>query len=158
MEIAPASNEPLWVGGGGGGRARSMTGPARLVSYESKVIRTNLLMQKEVRKRKGTIYEGGHPEGPPPMTFVRGSCKMLAANKLYWLLLCVPPALASDQLGLPLGASFTLCCVAILPLAGLLGDATEQVALHTNVQIIPCAASSPPSTMEPPCNHHVTTM
>ena len=30
------------------------------------------------------------------------------------------------------GAIFSLSCIAILPLAALLGDATEQLALHTN--------------------------
>ena len=33
------------------------------------------------------------------------------------------------------GAIFSLACVAILPLAALLGDATEQLALHTNETI-----------------------
>ena len=33
------------------------------------------------------------------------------------------------------GTIFALACVAILPLAALLGDATEQLALHTNETI-----------------------
>eukprot|EP00908_Phaeocystis_cordata_P021411 Transcript_3763.p1 GENE.Transcript_3763~~Transcript_3763.p1 ORF type:complete len:369 (+),score=245.36 Transcript_3763:703-1809(+) len=57
---------------------------------------------------------------------------MFTANKLYFLLVVVPVAAVSPQLGLSDGAIFSLSCIAILPLAALLGDATEQLALHTN--------------------------
>jgi len=55
---------------------------------------------------------------------------MLGKNPLYLLLVLVPPALVAAPLGLSDGAVFALCCGAILPLAGLLGDATEQVCLQ----------------------------
>jgi Ca2+:H+ antiporter len=60
---------------------------------------------------------------------------MLTSKWIYLLLLIVPVALASEKMGLSSGTIFTLCCIAILPLAGLLGDATEQVALHTSEAI-----------------------
>jgi len=64
--------------------------------------------------------------------FVEGTKILMASNKMYLLLLVCPAAAAAPALGWSDGAIFTLCCVAILPLAALLGDATEQVALHTN--------------------------
>ena len=60
---------------------------------------------------------------------------MLSANKLYLLLVLCPVSAASEYLGFSHGAIFSLACVAILPLAALLGDATEQLALHTNETI-----------------------
>jgi len=60
---------------------------------------------------------------------------MFRANKLYVLLALVPVSAASEHLGFSHGAIFALACVAILPLAALLGDATEQLALHTNETI-----------------------
>jgi len=68
----------------------------------------------------------------PPPSFVQGSIDMIKSKPLYWLLLVVPIAFAAAPLGLNPAWVFTLCCIGILPLAGLLGDATEQVALHTN--------------------------
>ena len=70
------------------------------------------------------------PAGPP--AFVDGSLKMFKANKIYALLVFVPLAIMAEFAEAPEYAIFFLACLAILPLAGLLGDATEQVALHTN--------------------------
>ena len=73
------------------------------------------------------------PKGPKKeLSFVGGSVEMFRANKLYLLLLLVPVSAFSEHLGFGDGAIFSLACVAILPLAALLGDATEQLALHTN--------------------------
>ena len=72
------------------------------------------------------------PKEPGELSFVGGSKEMFTANKLYFLLVFVPVAAVSPQLGLSDGAIFSLSCIAILPLAALLGDATEQLALHTN--------------------------
>jgi hypothetical protein len=63
----------------------------------------------------------------PQRTFLSGSYLMLKKNPLYLMLVFVPPALLSAQFGMSDGAVFALSCCAILPLAGLLGDATEQV-------------------------------
>jgi Ca2+/Na+ antiporter len=68
----------------------------------------------------------------PPPALLDGSRRMLAGNRLYVLLVAVPVALAAKPLGCSDGVVFGLCCFGILPLAALLGDATEQVALHTN--------------------------
>ena len=57
---------------------------------------------------------------------------MLASNRLYWLLILTPIALACPLFTASDGVIFSLCALALLPLAALLGDATEQVALHTN--------------------------
>ena len=75
-------------------------------------------------------------KGPPKeLSFIGGSIDMFRANKLYVLLALVPVSAASEHLGFSHGAIFALACVAILPLAALLGDATEQLALHTNETI-----------------------
>lgn len=57
---------------------------------------------------------------------------ILASKKLYLLLVFVPLALVAKSVGWPIGVVFGLSTLAILPLAGLLGDVTEQVALHTS--------------------------
>lgn len=57
---------------------------------------------------------------------------MLKGNKIYLLLVFVPIAVLAEMLEFGAVTVFTMCCIAILPLAGLLGDATEQLAFHTN--------------------------
>ncbi|EOD14085.1 H+/Ca2+ exchanger [Emiliania huxleyi CCMP1516] len=57
---------------------------------------------------------------------------MLTGNKLYYGLILVPFACFTQELGLDDAQTFILAAAAILPLAGLLGEATEQVAFHTN--------------------------
>lgn len=54
--------------------------------------------------------------------------------RLTWralALLAVPASLVATGLHAPPLASFILACVAVLPLAGLMGDATEHLALRT---------------------------
>ena len=65
-------------------------------------------------------------------TFFANSWLMLCGNRLYVLLVLVPFAIAAEEMGASTSMRFALSCAAILPLAGLLGDATEQVAMHTN--------------------------
>jgi len=55
---------------------------------------------------------------------------------LNWLLVFVPITLAA-KFGLHLsdGPLFILCCLGIIPLAGVLGDATEQISFYTGPKI-----------------------
>ena len=70
---------------------------------------------------------------PKPIpSFLDGSKHMFLGNKLYLLLVFVPLAFLSEHLEWADATIFGIACLAILPLAGLLGEATEQVALHTN--------------------------
>ncbi len=48
------------------------------------------------------------------------------------LLLFVPAAIAAPYLGLSATVSFFLAAIAIIPLAKYIGDATEELATHTN--------------------------
>lgn len=75
----------------------------------------------------------GEPKPVPP--FLTGSYLMFTASKFNLLLAFLPLGIAAELLGWSDGAIFGLNCVAILPLAKLLGDATEQVATHTNETI-----------------------
>jgi len=68
----------------------------------------------------------------PIPAFLEGSKRMFTGNKLYLLLAFVPLAFLSEHLEWSDATIFGIACLAILPLAGMLGDATEQVALHTN--------------------------
>ena len=55
---------------------------------------------------------------------------------LYWLLGFIPITLVA-RLGFHLsdGIVFCLCCVSIIPLAAVLGDATEQISLYTGPKV-----------------------
>ena len=68
----------------------------------------------------------------PIPAFLDGSKRMFLGNKLYTLLVFVPLAFLAEHLEFSDATIFGMACLAILPLAGLLGEATEQVALHTN--------------------------
>lgn len=50
---------------------------------------------------------------------------------LRWLLLFAPVAIALEFLHAPAIATFAAAALAIIPLSGLLGEATEQLAAHT---------------------------
>ena len=71
-------------------------------------------------------------EAKKELNDLQASWDMLRENWLYWLLVLCPLALAAEALGFSDGVRFAVCCLAILPLAGLLGEATEQVAFHTS--------------------------
>ena len=62
----------------------------------------------------------------PIPSFLDGSKHMFASNKLYLLLAFVPLAFLSEHLEWAPATVFGIACLAILPLAGLLGEATEQ--------------------------------
>ena len=62
----------------------------------------------------------------PIPAFLDGSKRMFAGNKLYLLLAFVPLAFLSEHLEWAPATIFGIACLAILPLAGLLGEATEQ--------------------------------
>ena len=49
----------------------------------------------------------------------------------YLMLLAVPASILSSLLHAPALVVFTLACIAVLPLAGLMGDATEHLAART---------------------------
>ena len=85
-------------------------------------------------RAKGLSVVRPAPTNDPP-DFFTGSKTMLLSNKVYSLLVLVPVALVADHFDVPIGLSFGLTLAAILPLAGLLGEITEQVALHTNETI-----------------------
>lgn len=55
---------------------------------------------------------------------------------LYWLLVFIPITLVA-RFGLHLsdGIVFWLCCIGIIPLAAVLGDATEQISLYTGPKV-----------------------
>mmetsp|Transcript_39714 Transcript_39714/g.92028 ORF Transcript_39714/g.92028 Transcript_39714/m.92028 type:complete len:493 (-) Transcript_39714:298-1776(-) len=65
-------------------------------------------------------------------SFLVGSWRMFTATKINLMLVFLPLGVAAELLAWSDGAIFGLNCLAILPLAKLLGDATEQVAVHTN--------------------------
>jgi Ca2+:H+ antiporter len=70
---------------------------------------------------------------PNPAPTLAGSClHILAYSKLNVLLAAVPFALLAKPLHFSAVPSFLLNFVAIIPLAQLLGAATEEVALYTN--------------------------
>jgi len=55
---------------------------------------------------------------------------------LYWLLIFIPITLVA-RFGLHLsdGIVFWLCCLGIVPLAAVLGDATEQISMYTGPKV-----------------------
>ena len=60
---------------------------------------------------------------------------MKVRPSLDWLLVLVPVAIGMRLLGAPELAIFLTSAAAIVPLAGLIGRATEQLALHTGPRI-----------------------
>jgi hypothetical protein len=67
---------------------------------------------------------------PPPL--LTGLYQMLTASKMNMLLVLLPLAIASHYLSWAPDATFVLSLLAILPLAGLLGESTEEIALYTS--------------------------
>ena len=77
--------------------------------------------------------EAGAPrQNPVDPSFTSSSLALFRSNRIYCLIVFVPLALLAEPLEWPKSVSFGLSCLGILPLAGLLGDATEQVASHTS--------------------------
>ena len=67
---------------------------------------------------------------PPPL--LTGLYQMLTASKINMLLILLPLAIISHFLSWSPDATFVLSLLAILPLAGLLGESTEEIALYTS--------------------------
>jgi len=123
--ISTVSDEPLLP------ESASPPPPRHLTRLRSH--RVLLVVRSAAKMKKSGEAKGGlAAKGAQQRTFLSGSYRMLTNNPVYLMLVFVPPALLSALLGMSDGAVFALSCCAILPLAGLLGDATEQVALHTN--------------------------
>ena len=68
----------------------------------------------------------------PAISTLKGARGILCGNPLYCLLPTTGVALILQFVNVPDGAVFAVASVALLPLAGLLGELTEQVALHTS--------------------------
>ncbi len=66
------------------------------------------------------------------MTGIR---KYIIENPLYALLLALPFALAGQLLGWSPVALFLLAALGITPLAGMIGDATEDLSTHTGPRV-----------------------
>ena len=107
-------------------RARSISAPAQYGEGSVAIRRKSLVVAKV---KTADAHEASLEAIP---NFATGSWRLLAGNKLYVLLLLVPASMAAEPLGASNAVQFALSCAAILPLAGLLGEATEQVAVHTN--------------------------
>nr|WP_290670106.1 calcium/proton exchanger [Ardenticatena sp.] len=56
-------------------------------------------------------------------------------NPLYWLLVCVPLTLVAELLHLGEVVIFLVSVLGIVPLAKLIGDATEELALHVGPRL-----------------------
>jgi len=61
--------------------------------------------------------------------------KMLRQNPIYFLLVALPLAIIADLLHWAPLAVFILSAVAVIPLAGMIGDATEHLAVRTGPKI-----------------------
>ena len=119
--------------------SRSPHGASKLIDAAERVQLKQKVVQR-LRKTKtkydllrGTTKVIRDPSNSPSEpSFVEGSLKLLCSSRLYLLLLLVPFALAPAPFGWSTAASFTVSCLGILPLAALLGAATEQISHHTS--------------------------
>ncbi|OAI47621.1 cation transporter [Planctomycetaceae bacterium SCGC AG-212-F19] len=68
------------------------------------------------------------PSPPGLPKFLRRFGRLLVAEPLYWLLVFVPVAIVLEVMHAPGVWVFVASCVAIVPLAGLMGRATENLA------------------------------
>lgn len=87
---------------------------------------------EEPKRRRSRDHDVDGDAKREPLPFLTGSWKMLTGSHLNWLLVFLPVGVAAEVFKWSEGAIFGFNCLAILPLAKLLGDATEQVAMHTN--------------------------
>jgi Ca2+:H+ antiporter len=87
-----------------------------------------------LRRRALNVYtlKKEHSELKEAPPFFVGTWRMFTATKVNLMLVFLPLGICAELLEWSDGSIFALNCLAILPLAKLLGDATEQVALHTN--------------------------
>lgn len=66
---------------------------------------------------------------------IRVLVRTLFSNPLYWLLACLPVAVALAALQAPAGWVMLVSGAALAPMAGLIGEATESVAGHTSPRL-----------------------
>ena len=59
----------------------------------------------------------------------------VARPSLYWLLIFIPISFAAELLGWTPIAVFTTACLAIIPLAGLIGRSTGSLAVHSGPRV-----------------------
>lgn len=86
----------------------------------------------DIKTRRRTLTVVDVVERVSPPSFLEGSRRMICSSYLNLLLLFLPLGVVAEMKDWSDGLVFGLNCIAILPLAKLLGDATEQVAAHTN--------------------------
>ncbi len=61
--------------------------------------------------------------------------KILRMNKVYWLLIAAPIAIIGEFTQMSPLVLFLFACVALIPLAGLIGESTEMLAERTGPRI-----------------------
>jgi Ca2+:H+ antiporter len=112
-------------------RVRSRSSSLSSVSRQGSVLKASpeavVLVDQPAASPKAAAEP--HQHGPPP--FFTGLHMIVTSSKLNWLLLAVPPALFAPMFHNET-LQFVLALVSILPLAGLLGDATEEFANYTS--------------------------
>ncbi|HMN63234.1 MAG TPA: cation transporter, partial [Anaerolinea sp.] len=59
----------------------------------------------------------------------------LHKRRLNWLLLAIPLTILAEVLHLDSTLIFALSAIALIPLAGLIGDSTESLAIYTGPRI-----------------------
>uniref|UniRef100_A0A7S4BVW1 Sodium/calcium exchanger membrane region domain-containing protein n=1 Tax=Chrysotila carterae TaxID=13221 RepID=A0A7S4BVW1_CHRCT len=123
---ADNAEAPHGAAAGAPSKKHSVKGVVLAAQATSYIRRRNLLIRQ---KSKADVFQKS------PKSFFKGSRDMLCKSWLNSLLVSVPFALAIGAMELSPAATFITSCLAILPLAGLLGDATEQLASHTNETI-----------------------
>lgn len=70
---------------------------------------------------------GAMPGNPRLREWLEAYASFILGNRLYWLLLLAPVSWAVSLLGLPELWIFITAALAIIPLAGLIGEATEEL-------------------------------
>jgi len=61
--------------------------------------------------------------------------RLMSMNKIYWLLIAAPIAIIGEFIHIPPLALFLFACVALIPLAGLIGESTEMLSERTGPRI-----------------------
>lgn len=113
--------------GNGEGSRLQLTGAAEALRFLSVL---------KLRRAARRLQRDAEPAvKPPPLTMRASFTYVLLCSKLNVLLVALPFAVAAKPLGLPEVCTFVLNFVAIVPLAQLLGVATEEVALYSSEMV-----------------------
>lgn len=149
--LLPTHNYSRQYAGGGGGKwdnyAKDEEHGQR--HEESEIDRYDRFAQGEQQKTLTGIWaialkilmcDHGEEDRKPitgwgPLDIWRSVWRILSSSWLSLLLLCFPFSLLSKYLHWNDGFTFTFSMLTMIPLAWLLGDATEELALKTNVTI-----------------------